>query len=92
MAAETNIIPPALLRKPILDVVEIWYWDEFNNLALDRDTDQGMPKPITTGQIQTYCNVFSIEEVDDFHGWMRLIDRVYLTEFYKREKARNATK
>lgn len=90
MSRDTGMVPRALLSKPTLDVVETWYWDEFNNLSFDRATDRGMPKPISTEQIETYCRVFHIPDVDDFHRWMRMIDSIYLTEYYKRKAAENA--
>jgi hypothetical protein len=47
----------------------------------------GGPKPLSTGQIETFRRVFEIPDRDDFHYWMRVLDDIWLTEDHKRSEA-----
>lgn len=90
--AQNNITPQALLNKPKLDEVLTYYYDEYNAMAVDRTLDQGHPTPLTTGQIQTYCSFYSVEQPLVFADYIKRIDRIYLDIWYKKRKAETATK
>jgi hypothetical protein len=87
MEAESGIDSPSLAKKPKLSPLLVWYYDEFNQVAHDRNLASGHPCPITTGQISEYCDFFNIDYREEFFFYIRMIDRLYLTEHYKRKKS-----
>ena len=89
-AASSGTLPAALANKPELGPVLGWYYDEYNMLARDRRTDQGYPTNVTTTDINAYCQFFNVDNRHEFYHYMRMIDDIYLVEWYKRKKAKDA--
>ena len=87
---ETGLPSKALDSKPSLNPRLTYYYDEFNDLASDRTLDQGYPTALTTAQIREYCDFFSVQDRLEFRKYIKMIDHIYLTEFYKRQKAKDA--
>jgi hypothetical protein len=91
-AADSGILPLAIANKPELGPILGWYYDEYNSIARDRRTDQGYPIAISTTDIAAYCDFFGVEDKYEFYKYMKMIDDIYLEEWYKRQKAKDAKK
>lgn len=90
--AQNGITPQALLNKPKLNEVLTYYYDEYNQIAHDRNLDQGHPTSLTTWQIQAYCSFYGVLEPLVFADYIKRIDRIYLDIWFKKRKAETATK
>lgn len=82
----SGIQPIALRDKPLLSRTQAYYATCFAEVSRDRRYTEGGPLPLSTGEIRTYWEAFSLPDFDDFYHWMTGIDRIWMAEVSKNSK------
>lgn len=76
-------VAPALLNKPILDDASAFYLNAFYDLSGARQAGFNGPMSITAADMQAYCDMFEIDEREQFFYNIRAADVVYLNWAFK---------
>ena len=79
-------VAPALLNKPMLDECSAFYINAFNDLSSARQAGFNGPMCITVTDMQAYCEMFEIDEREQFFYNIRAADEVYLNWVFKDKK------
>jgi len=74
LLAEGKVRPEDV--EPEISYLE-WYIEAFYELSSERQFGMGIG-PIPFSSIVTYAEVFEINDFDDFHYVIRILDKVYL--------------
>jgi hypothetical protein len=79
-------VAPALLKKPALDEFSAFYISAFMDLSSMRQMGFNGPMRINITDIQAYCDMFEIEEREQFFYNMRAADDVFMEWVTKANK------
>jgi hypothetical protein len=79
-------VAPTLLNKPVLDEFSAFYINAFMDLSGMRQAGFNGPMRISIADIQAYCDMFEIDEREQFFYNMRAADDVYLEWVMKANK------
>jgi hypothetical protein len=71
-------VAPALTRKPALDEFSAFYLSAFNDLNGTRSNGFSGPNRITATEMLAYCDLFEIDEREQFFYNIRAADEVYM--------------
>jgi hypothetical protein len=79
-------VAPALLNRPILDEFSAFYINAFWDLSGTRQTGFSGGMKITIAEMQAYCDMFEIDEREQFFYNIRAADEVFLKWANKENK------
>lgn len=83
--------PQALRNRPELDLVQASYFNAFQKISSSRNFSMSGALPIPISQIESYCNLYKIHDVEIIevlHDRISFLDGVYLAHVAKEQKAK----
>lgn len=79
--AENGGNVPALENCPELDAYQRWVYQAFQSLTQSRQIGMNGPQPISVSEINAYCQLKRIQDLDErqrFTELVKAMDRTYL--------------
>jgi hypothetical protein len=71
-------VAPALTRKPVLNEFSAFYLAAFSDLSGTRQAGFSGPQRITVAEMLAYCELFDVDEREQFFYNIRAADGVFM--------------